>query len=212
MATSDRRQFEPNPIVCLRLNINNSHHQTHQRVIRVFRLDRKIFVSNQPTKIQCAPCSLPFFFRTYRVSCRVRPCSFLVVRPFNDLRFATESLTWSFRFTEMSQIPDCLKPTQDDIAKLLACDSHTGSTNADKNMTRYVYKRRGDGTCNRFGRKKENRTSSLLSQVSTSSTSPRLGRSWFWLLVSLPPSTTLLMCASSPLELMVNVPSSSTLL
>jgi len=45
----------------------------------------------------------------------------------------------------MSQIPDCLKPTQDDIAKLLACDSHTGSTNADKNMTRYVYKRRGDG-------------------------------------------------------------------
>jgi len=45
----------------------------------------------------------------------------------------------------MSQVPDCLKPTQDDIAKLLACDSHTGSTNCDKNMTRYVFKRRGDG-------------------------------------------------------------------
>merc|ERR1712063_251241 len=45
----------------------------------------------------------------------------------------------------MSQVPDCLAPTQDDIAKLLACDSHTGSTNCDKEMTRYVFKRRGDG-------------------------------------------------------------------
>merc|ERR1712125_294374 len=45
----------------------------------------------------------------------------------------------------MSQVPDCLNPTQDDIAKLLACDSHTGSTNCDKEMSRYVYKRRGDG-------------------------------------------------------------------
>jgi len=45
----------------------------------------------------------------------------------------------------MSQVPDCLNPTQDDIAKLVACDSHTGSTNCDKEMTRYVFKRRGDG-------------------------------------------------------------------
>mmetsp|Transcript_22101 Transcript_22101/g.28223 ORF Transcript_22101/g.28223 Transcript_22101/m.28223 type:complete len:274 (-) Transcript_22101:48-869(-) len=45
----------------------------------------------------------------------------------------------------MSQVPDCLNATQDDIAKLLACDSHTGSTNCDKEMVRYVFKRRGDG-------------------------------------------------------------------
>jgi len=45
----------------------------------------------------------------------------------------------------MSQVPDCLAPTQDDIAKLLACESHTGSTNCDKNMARYVHKRRADG-------------------------------------------------------------------
>merc|ERR1712232_794931 len=47
--------------------------------------------------------------------------------------------------TAMSQVPDCLAPTKDDIAKLLACESHTGSTNCDKNMTRYVHKRRADG-------------------------------------------------------------------
>jgi len=47
--------------------------------------------------------------------------------------------------SDMSQVPDCLNATQDDIAKLLACDSHTGSTNCDKEMTRYVFKRRGDG-------------------------------------------------------------------
>lgn len=45
----------------------------------------------------------------------------------------------------MSQVPDCLNPTQEDIAKLVACDSHTGSTNCDKEMTRYVFKKRGDG-------------------------------------------------------------------
>merc|ERR1711976_302996 len=45
----------------------------------------------------------------------------------------------------MSQIPDCLAPTNDDIAKLVACDTHTGSTNCDQEMTRYVFKRRGDG-------------------------------------------------------------------
>jgi len=46
---------------------------------------------------------------------------------------------------KMSQVPDCLSPSQEDIAKLVACDSHTGSTNCDKEMTRYVFKRRGDG-------------------------------------------------------------------
>merc|ERR1711879_306447 len=46
---------------------------------------------------------------------------------------------------KMSQVPDCLNPTQDDIAKLVACESHTGSTNCDKEMTRYIFKKRGDG-------------------------------------------------------------------
>jgi small subunit ribosomal protein SAe len=45
----------------------------------------------------------------------------------------------------MSQVPDCLNPTQDDIAKLVACESHTGSTNCNKEMTRYIFKKRGDG-------------------------------------------------------------------
>merc|ERR1712137_1076340 len=45
----------------------------------------------------------------------------------------------------MSQVPDCLNPTQEDIARLIACDSHTGSTNCDQEMVRYIFKRRGDG-------------------------------------------------------------------
>merc|ERR1711976_959465 len=46
----------------------------------------------------------------------------------------------------MSQLPDCLNPTEDDISKLLACNSHLGSTNCDEEMSRYVFKRRLDGT------------------------------------------------------------------
>jgi len=45
----------------------------------------------------------------------------------------------------MSQFPSVLKPTEDDIAKLLACKSHVGSRNLDVNMECYVYKRRKDG-------------------------------------------------------------------
>merc|ERR1711874_231982 len=51
----------------------------------------------------------------------------------------------SVKRREMSQVPDCLNPTQEDIAKLVACDSHLASTNWEKEMERYVFKRRGDG-------------------------------------------------------------------
>jgi len=51
----------------------------------------------------------------------------------------------SVKRREMSQVPDCLNPTQEDIAKLVACDSHLASTNCEKEMERYVFKRRGDG-------------------------------------------------------------------
>merc|ERR1712063_143953 len=50
------------------------------------------------------------------------------------------------RVCSMSQVPDCLNPTEDDISKLLACNSHLGSTNCDEEMSRYVFKRRQDGT------------------------------------------------------------------
>jgi len=46
----------------------------------------------------------------------------------------------------MSQVPDCLNPTEEDISKLLACNSHLGSSNCDEEMNRYIFKRRADGT------------------------------------------------------------------
>jgi len=46
----------------------------------------------------------------------------------------------------MSQLPDVLNPTDADISKLLACNSHLGSSNCDEEMNRYIYKRRLDGT------------------------------------------------------------------
>ena len=46
----------------------------------------------------------------------------------------------------MSQFPDILNPTEDDISKLLACNSHLGSVNLDPQMAKYVFKRRQDGT------------------------------------------------------------------
>ena len=46
----------------------------------------------------------------------------------------------------MSQFPDILNPTEDDISKLLACNTHLGSVNLDPQMAKYVFKRRQDGT------------------------------------------------------------------
>lgn len=45
----------------------------------------------------------------------------------------------------MSQVPDCLAPTKEDISKLLACSVHTGTRNLDNEMKRYIFKRRNDG-------------------------------------------------------------------
>ena len=40
-----------------------------------------------------------------------------------------------------------LRPHDEDILKMLACQVHLGSQNLDPNMQRYTYKRRSDGTC-----------------------------------------------------------------
>lgn len=45
----------------------------------------------------------------------------------------------------MSQFPNVLKPSEEDIAKLLACQVHLGSRNATQNMETYIWKRRSDG-------------------------------------------------------------------
>jgi small subunit ribosomal protein SAe len=45
----------------------------------------------------------------------------------------------------MSQVPAILNPTEQDIQYLLACSVHTGRTNIDPTMRRYVWKRRKDG-------------------------------------------------------------------
>lgn len=45
----------------------------------------------------------------------------------------------------MSQVPDCLAPTKEDISKLLACSVQIGTRNLDNEMKRYVFKRRADG-------------------------------------------------------------------
>lgn len=45
----------------------------------------------------------------------------------------------------MSQSPAALNPKEDDIAKLLACEAHLGTSNIEPSMARYVWRRRADG-------------------------------------------------------------------
>jgi small subunit ribosomal protein SAe len=45
----------------------------------------------------------------------------------------------------MSQFPNVLKPSEEDVAKLLACQVHLGSRNVNVLMETYVWKRRSDG-------------------------------------------------------------------
>jgi len=45
----------------------------------------------------------------------------------------------------MSQFPASLKPSEEDIAKLLACQGHIGSRNSSRDMETYIWKRRADG-------------------------------------------------------------------
>jgi len=45
----------------------------------------------------------------------------------------------------MSQYPQSLKPSEDDIAKMLACQVHIGSRNSSRDMETYIWKRRADG-------------------------------------------------------------------
>jgi small subunit ribosomal protein SAe len=45
----------------------------------------------------------------------------------------------------MSQFPNALKPSEEDIAKMLACQVHLGSRNSNTAMETYIYKRRNDG-------------------------------------------------------------------
>jgi small subunit ribosomal protein SAe len=45
----------------------------------------------------------------------------------------------------MSQFPNALKPSEEDIAKLLACQAHLGSRNSTRAMETYIFKRRQDG-------------------------------------------------------------------
>jgi small subunit ribosomal protein SAe len=45
----------------------------------------------------------------------------------------------------MSQFPNALKPSEEDVAKLLACQTHIGSRNLNAQLSGYVWKRRADG-------------------------------------------------------------------
>lgn len=45
----------------------------------------------------------------------------------------------------MSQFPAALKPSEQDVAKLLACQCHHGSRNTSQEMRGYIWKRRSDG-------------------------------------------------------------------
>ncbi|KAJ1986735.1 structural constituent of ribosome [Dimargaris cristalligena] len=45
----------------------------------------------------------------------------------------------------MTNLPNCLKASQDDILRLLAAKAHLGAQNADTRMSPYIYKRRSDG-------------------------------------------------------------------
>jgi len=46
----------------------------------------------------------------------------------------------------MSQFPAALNPHQDDILKMLACQTHIGGSNVDKDMESYIWKRKDNGT------------------------------------------------------------------
>lgn len=46
----------------------------------------------------------------------------------------------------MSQFPAALNPHQDDILKMLACTTHVGSTNLNKDMATYIWKRKDNGS------------------------------------------------------------------
>lgn len=45
----------------------------------------------------------------------------------------------------MSQFPNALKASEEDVAKMLACQTHIGSRNSTLNMETYIWKRRNDG-------------------------------------------------------------------
>ena len=45
----------------------------------------------------------------------------------------------------MSQIPECMHITEEDVRMILACQAHIGAVNCDACMEPYVYKRRADG-------------------------------------------------------------------
>jgi len=45
----------------------------------------------------------------------------------------------------MSQVPTVLSPSPEDVQKLLACNVHLGTKNANPEMLRYMWKRRADG-------------------------------------------------------------------
>jgi small subunit ribosomal protein SAe len=45
----------------------------------------------------------------------------------------------------MSQFPNVLKASEDDVAKMLACQTHIGSRNITSQMDTYKWKRRADG-------------------------------------------------------------------
>ena len=45
----------------------------------------------------------------------------------------------------MAQVPEILDLKEIDVQRLLACQSHLGSTTVEKEMVRYVHKRRNDG-------------------------------------------------------------------
>ncbi len=51
----------------------------------------------------------------------------------------------SSQHATMSQFPNALKPSEEDIAKMLACQVHLGSRNSNTAMQTYIYKRRSDG-------------------------------------------------------------------
>ena len=45
----------------------------------------------------------------------------------------------------MAQSPEALDLKDTDVARLIACESHLGSTSCEKEMTRYVFKRLNNG-------------------------------------------------------------------
>ena len=50
-----------------------------------------------------------------------------------------------YSIDKMSHVPNCLDLHKEDLLKMLACQVHVGTRNLNKEMGRYVYKRRNDG-------------------------------------------------------------------